>query len=145
MHSVYMQQRSAITMRGCVQGKAHNSNTHPVMALPMCSTKHTSWLYLEQHYTDDYGLMQDKAHKTALQRMLRADAFALEHKRVNDWDLSDAMATFANQYRQELRSVTLACVILLHGFCATCPKDCCARCAMPTFAPSRFTSSGSGQ
>ena len=38
-----------------------------------------------------------------MQRVLRADAFALEHKRVNDWDLSDAMATFANQYRQELR------------------------------------------
>ena len=52
--------------------------------------------------------VQDKAHKHAMQRMLRADAFALEHKRVNDWDLSDAMATFANQYRQELRYVTTA-------------------------------------
>ena len=37
--------------------------------------------------------------------MVRADAFAVEHKRVNEWDLSDAMATFANQYRQELRYV----------------------------------------
>lgn len=50
--------------------------------------------------------MQEKANKHALQRVLRADAFAMEHKRVNDWDLSDAMATFANQYRQELRSVS---------------------------------------
>ena len=48
--------------------------------------------------------VQERAHKHALQRVLRADAFALEHKRVNDWDLSYAMATFANQYRQELRS-----------------------------------------
>ena len=48
-------------------------------------------------------IVQERAHKHALQRVLRADAFALEHKRVNDWDLSDAMATFANQYRQELR------------------------------------------
>ncbi|DBB11592.1 TPA: hypothetical protein ACH3X3_006983 [Trebouxia sp. C0006] len=47
--------------------------------------------------------LQERAHKHALQRVLRADAFALEHKRVNDWDLSYAMATFANQYRQELR------------------------------------------
>lgn len=51
---------------------------------------------------------QERAHKTAMQRVLRADAFALEHKRVNDWDLSDAMATFANQYRQELRQ---ACIL----------------------------------
>ncbi len=52
--------------------------------------------------------MQERAHKHAMQRVLRADAFALEHKRVNDWDLSDAMATFAAQYRQELRQDTLA-------------------------------------
>ncbi|KAL0042870.1 hypothetical protein WJX79_002046 [Trebouxia sp. C0005] len=47
--------------------------------------------------------LQERAHKHAMQRVLRADAFALEHKRVNDWDLSDAMANFADQYRQELR------------------------------------------
>lgn len=62
-------------------------------------------LLLEAVLTNQPGLCvpQDRAHKHALQRVLRADAFALEHKRVNDWDLSDAMATFANQYRQELR------------------------------------------
>ena len=66
-------------------------------------------------------MVQERAHKTAMQRVLRADAFALEHKRVNDWDLSDAMATFAAQYRQELRQ---ACVptSLLHalGFVLNC-------------------------
>ena len=51
------------------------------------------------------GFLQERAHKHALQRVIRADAFALEHKRVNEWDLSDAMATFANQYRQELRYI----------------------------------------
>ena len=49
------------------------------------------------------SFLQERAHKHALQRVVRADAFALEHKRVNEWDLSDAMATFAHQYRQELR------------------------------------------
>ena len=48
-------------------------------------------------------VLQERAHKHALQRVVRADAFAVEHKRVNEWDLSDVMATFANQYRQELR------------------------------------------
>lgn len=49
--------------------------------------------------------LQERAHKHALQRVIRADAFAVEHKRVNEWDLSDVMATFANQYRQELRYI----------------------------------------
>ena len=71
--------------------------------------------------------VQERAHKHALQRVLRADAFALEHKRVNDWDLSDAMATFANQYRQELRSGNLLSLPqrslllgkeLVHVFCS---------------------------
>ena len=70
-----------------------------------CSDSGEQLCVLDACYSDAIASgVQERAHKHALQRVLRADAFALEHKRVNDWDLSYAMATFANQYRQELRS-----------------------------------------
>ena len=70
-----------------------------------CSDPGEQLCVLDACYSDAIASgVQERAHKHALQRVLRADAFALEHKRVNDWDLSYAMATFANQYRQELRS-----------------------------------------
>lgn len=61
-------------------------------------------------------MVQERAHKHALQRVIRADAFAVEHKRVNEWDLSDAMATFANQYRQELRYIVQKTLDSCHIF-----------------------------
>lgn len=84
---------------------------------------------MQQGQTDCLQVVQERAHKHALQRVIRADAFAVEHKRVNEWDLSDVMATFANQYRQELRYIlqsTCSTYVLLamcgmSGLCCTIP------------------------
>ena len=49
------------------------------------------------------GCLQEKARKQSAQQVQRAVAFELEHKRVNEWDLSTAMVAFAGQLRQELK------------------------------------------
>ena len=47
--------------------------------------------------------LQEKARQQAAAQVQHAVAFELEHKRVNDWDLSSAMAVFAGKLRQELK------------------------------------------
>ena len=47
--------------------------------------------------------LQEKARQQAAAQVQHAVAFELEHKRVNEWDLSGAMAVFAGKLRQELK------------------------------------------
>ncbi len=62
------------------------------------TTQSAAWPLKDRH-----RCLQEKARKQAAAQVQHAVAFELEHKRVNEWDLSSAMAVFAGRLRQELK------------------------------------------